>query len=53
MENPDFPTALSMFSQSQNQFDQWFKPRLADATGLNLNTLPTAPLSELLSSHTA
>jgi len=53
MESPDFPTALSMFAQSQEEFDQWFKHRLADATGLDLNTPPQAPLPELLSSYQA
>jgi hypothetical protein len=53
MESPDFPTAPSMFSHSHDQFDQWFKQRLADATGLDLNTPPAAPLPELLSSHPA
>jgi hypothetical protein len=53
MESPDFPAALSMFSQSRDEFDQWFKQRLADATGLDLNTPPSAPLPELLSSYAA
>ena len=53
MESPDFPKALGMFSASGDEFDQWFKHRLADATGLDLNTLPTAPLPELLSSYPA
>lgn len=53
MESPDFPTALSMFSQSRDEFDQWFKQRLADATGLDLNTPPPGPLPELLSSYCA
>jgi hypothetical protein len=53
MESPDFPKALSMFSRSQDEFDQWFKQRLADATGLDLNTPPTGPLPELLSSYSA
>jgi len=53
MESPDFPTALAAFSQSQDRFDQWFKWRLDDATGLDLNTPPTAPLPELLSSYAA
>src|SRR5215831_4734907 len=51
MESPDFPTALSMFAQSQDVFDRWFKQRLAYATDLDLNTPPEAPLPELLSSH--
>jgi len=53
MESPDFPKALSLFSQSRDEFDLWFKQRLADATGLDLNTPPTAPLPELLSSYAA
>jgi Family of unknown function (DUF6176) len=53
MESPDFPKALSMFSQSQDEFDRWFKQRLADATGLDLNTPPTSSLPELLSSYSA
>ena len=53
MESPDFPKALSMFSQSKAEFDLWFKQRLADATGLDLNTPPAGPLPELLSSYTA
>jgi len=53
MESPDFPKALAMFSQSQDEFDLWFKQRLADATGLDLNTPPSSPLPELLSSYTA
>jgi hypothetical protein len=53
LESPDFPAALSAFSQSRDEFDQWFKQRLADATGVDLNTPPTAPLPELLSSYPA
>jgi hypothetical protein len=53
MESPDFGKALSMFSQSRDEFDLWFKQRLADATGLDLNTPPSAPLPELLSSYAA
>ncbi len=53
MESPDFPKALSMFSGSQDEFDVWFKHRLADATGLDLNNPPSAPLPELLSSYSA
>ena len=53
MESPDFPKALAAFSQSNDEFDQWFKRRLADATGLDLNTPPDAPLPELLSSYAA
>src|SRR5215469_14796582 len=41
MESPDFPTALSMFSQSHDEFDAWFKHRLAAATGVDLNAPPS------------
>ena len=53
MESPDFAKALSLFSQSRDEFDLWFKQRLADATGVDLNTPPPGPLPELLSSYTA
>ena len=43
MESPDFPKALSMFSQSKAEFDLWFKHRLAVATGLDLNHPPGRP----------
>ena len=53
MESPDFAKALAAFSQSHDEFDLWFKRRLADATGLDLNTPPQASLPELLSSYQA
>jgi hypothetical protein len=53
MESPDFPKALAMFSHSHDEFDLWFKQRLADATSLDLNTPPAAALPELLSSYSA
>ena len=51
MESADFPKALAMFSSSDDEFDVWFKHRLAGATGLDLNTPPSGPLPELLSSY--
>ncbi len=53
MESADFSTALGMFSQSKDAFDVWFKERLANATGVDLNTPPPGPLSELLSHYEA
>jgi hypothetical protein len=53
MESPDFPAALAAFSGSRDEFDLWFKQRLADATGLDLNTPPAGALPELLSSYSA
>jgi len=45
VEAEDFAGALSLFSGSQEEFDLWFKRRLADSTGLGLNTPPSAPAS--------
>jgi hypothetical protein len=53
MESTDFGRALSLFSGSQDEFDLWFKRRLAGSTGLDLNTPPSGPLPELLSSYSA
>jgi hypothetical protein len=36
VEAEDFAGALSLFSGSQEQFELWFKRRLADSTGLDL-----------------
>ena len=53
METEDFGSTLSQFSGSQDEFDLWFKRRLADSTGLDLNIPPSGPVPELLSSYTA
>jgi hypothetical protein len=54
METPDFAHALGQFSQSREPFDMWFKERLDDATGLDLNDPPRdMTLPELLSSYIA
>ncbi len=39
MESADFPRALGMFVASREDFDQWFKRRLAEVTGLDMNHL--------------
>jgi len=51
MESADFARALSLFSQSQQEFDAWFKRQLAYATGLDLNNPPADGLPEQLSSY--
>lgn len=51
MDSPDFGSALGQFAQSQDEFDIWFKRRLADVTGVDLNNPPPGPLSELLSTY--
>jgi len=54
MESDNFGNALSMFSQSQDDFDMWFKERFANATGVDLNNPPPdMQLPELLSSYSA
>lgn len=53
MESPDFSNALRLFSRSEDDFDLWFKRRLADATGIDLNNPPEMRLPELLSSYQA
>jgi hypothetical protein len=54
MESPDFNRALQMFVQSQDEFDQWFKRRLADVTGLDLNNPPAdMKVPELVSRYEA
>jgi hypothetical protein len=51
MEGADFNKALSMFVQSRDEFDLWFKEQLADATGVDLNDPPELKLPELVSSY--
>jgi hypothetical protein len=54
METADFPQALGQFSQSRDPFDLWFKERLADVTGVDLNEPPpNMQLPELVSSYSA
>jgi hypothetical protein len=51
MESEDFGRSLGLFSDSRDDFDLWFKRRLADATGVDLNSPPDMQLPELLSSY--
>lgn len=53
MESENFGNSLGMFSQSQDEFDLWFKERLANATGVDLNDPPDIQLPELLSNYSA
>lgn len=54
MESQDFSQALQQFVASQDAFDQWFKSRLADVTGLDMNNLPPdMQLPELVSRYAA
>jgi len=51
MESPDFARALDLFASSRDEFDIWFKRRLAEVTGADLNSPPAGPMSEQLSSY--
>ncbi len=53
MESSDFNKALGMFVESRDEFDLWFKDRLANATGVDLNNPPEIKLPELLSTYEA
>ncbi len=54
MESQDFNHAFSLFVQSQDEFDQWFKRRLAEVSGIDLNNPPAdMQLPELVSSYEA
>jgi hypothetical protein len=52
MEAANFGEAVSQFSASKDPFDLWFKQRMADVTGMDLNHIPAdfAP-PELLSHY--
>jgi hypothetical protein len=54
MESEDFNSALGAFVASRDDFDMWFKQRLAEATGLDLNAPPAnMSMPELLSFYAA
>ena len=54
MESADFNQALEQFVASQDAFDQWFKGRLAEVTGVDLENLPPdMQLPELVSRYEA
>jgi hypothetical protein len=53
IESNNFTHALKLFVESQDEFDLWFKRRMLDATGLDLNNPPEIELPELLSSYSA
>jgi hypothetical protein len=53
METGDFAAALGSFSRSQDDFDLWFKRRMADCTGIDLNNPPAMTLPEVLSHYSA
>ncbi len=53
IESGDFEQAFSQFVQSQEEFDLWFKQRVLDVSGLDLNNPPEMELPELLSVYSS
>jgi hypothetical protein len=54
MESDDFPRALQAFVASRDEFDEWFKQRMAAVTGVDMNNLPPdMQLPELVSNYKA
>lgn len=51
MEAGNFGTAVGQFSASQDSFDLWFKKRMAEVTGVDLNNLPPGFAPPELLSH--
>jgi hypothetical protein len=53
IESEDFESAFGKFVQSQDEFDLWFKERVLDISGLDLNNPPEMELPEVLSVYEA
>lgn len=47
------PKAFQRFAESRDEFDVWFKRRVLETTGADLNSPPPGPLSEILSDYQA
>jgi hypothetical protein len=52
-QGADIGGAIGQFVASRDEFDVWFKERVQDTTGVNLNVSPPGPLSEILSVYEA
>jgi hypothetical protein len=53
LESADVNKALGMFVRSRDDFDMWFKERLANATGVDLNDPAPMSLPEVVSTYEA
>jgi len=51
MEAENFGEAVGQFSASKDAFDLWFKKRMADVTGVDLNNIPPGFAPPELLSH--
>jgi len=52
-QSNDIGGAVRQFIGSKDGFDLWFKDRVKESTGLDLNVPPRGPLSEILSVYEA
>ena len=52
-EGADIAAAFGQFAASQEAFDRWFKDRVRDASGADLDAPPPGPMSEILSVYEA
>jgi len=52
-EGADIAQAFRQFAASQNAFDRWFKDRVRETTGADLNVPPPGPMSDVLSVYEA
>jgi hypothetical protein len=44
----DIGQAFKKLAASQTEFDRWFKQRVQETTGADMNTPPPGPISEIL-----
>jgi hypothetical protein len=53
IEAPDVGEAFRRFAASPDGFDRWFKDRVREITGADLNVPPAGPMSDVLSVYEA
>jgi hypothetical protein len=52
-QSENIPASVTQFIGSKDGFDLWFKERVKDSTGIDLNQPLPGPLSEILSVYEA
>jgi hypothetical protein len=48
MAGDNIARAFAQVAASQSEFDRWFKQRVQETTGVDMNTPPPGPISEIL-----
>jgi hypothetical protein len=48
MAGDNIARAFAQVAASQSEFDRWFKQRVQETTGADMNTPPPGPISEIL-----